>query len=52
MIEALGAIIVQTLLVNYLPLFETYLQPEENEGDEDVDQLTQLPVNPIISLKC
>jgi hypothetical protein len=39
-------------LVNYLPLLETYLQHEEDEGDESVDQLTQLLMNPIVSLKC
>jgi len=51
-IKALGTTIVRTLLENYPPLLETYLQHEENEGDENVDQLIQLPMNPIVSLKC
>ncbi len=51
-IETLGTTIVQTLLVNYLPLLDTYLQPKENEGNEGVDQLTRLLMNPVVSLKC
>ncbi len=43
-IKALGPTIVWTLSVNYPPLLETYLQHEENEGDEDVDKLIQLPI--------
>ncbi len=50
-IRALGATTVRALLVNYLPLLEAYLQPEEDEGDEDADRPAQLPVNPIVPLK-
>ncbi len=50
-IRALGATTVRALLVNYLPLIEAYLQPEEDEGDEDADRPAQLPVNPIVPLK-
>lgn len=42
---------IWTLLVNYLPLLEAYMQPKEDEGDEDDDWPYQLLVNPIILLK-
>jgi hypothetical protein len=48
-IRVLGSTIIQVILVNYLLLFEAYMQPKE---DEDVDRPTQLLVNPIVPLKC
>ncbi len=50
-IRALGATTVRAVLVNYLPLLEAYLQPEEDDGEEDSDRPAQLPLNPVVPLK-
>lgn len=49
--RALGATTVRAVLVNYLPLLEAYLQPEEDELEDELDRPARLPINPIIPLK-
>ncbi|KAJ7524575.1 hypothetical protein O6H91_17G012200 [Diphasiastrum complanatum] len=49
--KALGATTVRALLVNYLPLLETYFQPEDDDSDDESDHPKKLPIDPIVPLK-
>ena len=49
--RAIGATTVRAVLVNYLPLVEAYLQPEDDEFEEDLDRPARPPMDPVVPLK-
>nr|PNR35682.1 hypothetical protein PHYPA_021532 [Physcomitrium patens] len=49
--RALGATTIRAFLVNYLPLLEAYLQPEDDEFEEDIDRPARPPMDPVLPLK-
>jgi hypothetical protein len=49
--RAIGATTVRAVLVNYLPLVEAYLQPEDDEFEEDLDRPARPPTDPALPLK-
>jgi hypothetical protein len=49
--RALGATTLRALLVNFLPLVEHYIQPEEDDLEEDAERPATVPVDPIVPLK-
>lgn len=49
--RAIGATTIRAVLVNYLPLLEAYLQPEDDEFEEDLDRPARPPMDPVVPLK-
>ncbi|XP_024390149.1 uncharacterized protein [Physcomitrium patens] len=49
--RAIGATTIRALLVNYLPLLEAYLQPEDDDLEEDRDRPPRPPIDPVVPLK-
>ena len=49
--RAIGATSIRAVLVNYLPLLEAYLQPEDDEFEEDLDRPARPPMDPVVPLK-
>lgn len=49
--RAIGATTLRAILVNYLPLLEAYLQPEDDDLEDDLDRPARLPMDPVIPLK-
>lgn len=49
--RAIGATTIRAVLVNYLPLIEAYLQPEDDEFEEDLDRPARPPMDPVVPLK-
>lgn len=49
--RALGATTLRACLVNFLPLLESYIQPEEDDLEEDADRPASVPVDAIVPFK-
>lgn len=49
--RAIGATTLRAILVNYLPLLEAYLQPEDDDLEDDLDRPARLPMDPVVPLK-
>ncbi|KAL3678500.1 hypothetical protein R1sor_021456 [Riccia sorocarpa] len=49
--RALAATTVRCSLVNFLPLLEAYVQPDDDDMEEDVDRPANIPVDPVVPMK-
>ncbi|KAL2609986.1 hypothetical protein R1flu_028559 [Riccia fluitans] len=49
--RALAATTVRCCLVNFLPLLEAYIQPDDDDMEEDVDRPASMPVDPVVPMK-
>ena len=49
--RAIGATTVRAVLVNYLPLLEAYMQPEDDESEEDRDRPARPSMDSVVPLK-
>ncbi|CAM6123397.1 unnamed protein product [Calypogeia fissa] len=47
----LAATTLRACLVNFLPLLENYIQPEEDDLEDDVDRPAKVPVDAVVPLK-
>lgn len=50
-VKALGATALRAFLVNYLPLVEAYIQPDEDDLEDEAEHPPKLPPDPSVAFR-